>query len=123
VRYTGPITERAEVMIYALGEIAGDHLVDYGWIVNADSGEIIWQMTAANSEYAGGDTRNVKATETLWLEPGRYELHYRSNSRHSYGDWIGAPPERELFWGIVVFNLETIARIKKQLAAAEMPVD
>jgi len=26
VRYTGPITERAEVMIYALGEIAGDHL-------------------------------------------------------------------------------------------------
>lgn len=123
VRVAGPITQRAEVMIYALGEAAGERLVDHGWLENVTTGARVWEMTFADSEHGGGDPRNRRAAETLWLDPGSYELHYVSNGSHAFGDWRGAPPERELFYGVVVFNLGGIESIEESLRVAGAPLD
>ncbi len=117
VRSAGPITRRSPVMIYALGEAQGGRLVDHGWLEDVATGKRVWEMTLEESAHGGGDPRNRRAVERLWLEPGSYELHYVSNDSHAFGDWRGAPPERELFYGVVVFNLEGIEALEQRLRA------
>ena len=90
-------------------------------IEHVGTGKTVWEMTPQQTEYAGGDRRNRKAVARLTLEPGEYRLRYVSNSSHAYPDWLGAPPERERFYGVTVFNMTALPLIEKRLELAEVP--
>jgi len=72
--------------------------VDYGWIANS-AGDTVWRMEAFRCKYAGGSYRNQMVDTSLFLKKGKYFLHYRTDEAHSYGNWVGAPPQTA-FYGI-----------------------
>ena len=92
-----------DVRIYALGEMSGDQMVDFGWIVNATSRKRVWAMTADNTEPAGGADKNRVYDAVLRLTPGNYLVSYRTDDSHSYSDWNAAPPPEQRYWGVSVF--------------------
>jgi hypothetical protein len=40
----------------------------------------------------------------LTLEPGTYELHYRTDGSHSFNDWNDTPPDDRIHWGITIYK-------------------
>lgn len=112
-RYTLPFYKNVDLMIYALGEVRDTNFLDYGWIENMVTNEIVWRMTYADSKYAGGDKRNRKVVDYINLPAGSYRLRYVSNNSHANGDWHGDPPERPFYYGITAFNLYAINRINE----------
>lgn len=112
------LIETTELFIYALGEAKDSVLVDYGWIENLDTKEIVWRMTFDKSEYAGGDGRNRKVVETIYLPSGNYTLKQKSNESHASDGWIGDPPEIPYYYGITVFNMKAVRIINKKLETA-----
>ena len=71
------------------------------------------KMEYYKSKYAGGDLRNRKFIDYKIFPAGKYQLHYKSNRSHAAGDWKGTAPENEFYYGITVFNIHTIQRIKQ----------
>lgn len=114
-RGTAMLYDSVEVMIYAFGELLDNRLVDYGWIQNVHTLEMVWQMNLKKAQSAGGAERNLKFVDHITLPPGRYELRYISNDAHSNDGWNGAPPERPFYYGITVFNLKAIEGFKEVL--------
>ncbi len=112
VRYAAPVHRNVDVLIYALGEVEGETLVDYGWIIDANN-DTVWKMTLDQTSYAGGDPRNRKAVVGLTLPAGQYRLRYKSDGKHANGDWQGAPPEYPFYYGITVFNMKAIEKINR----------
>jgi hypothetical protein len=94
----------ARVHIIGLGErdYSNDFLVDYGWIVEADGLERVWEMTAENSGHAGGAAKNCRYDGITELPAGDYIAYYRTDGSHSYGDWNAAPPFEKRKWGITL---------------------
>jgi hypothetical protein len=91
------------VSIYAIGEIAPGQAYDYGWIEDAVSGEVVWQMTGENTRPAGGLASNRRACQTLQLPAGSYRLHFVSDEGHAWGNWMGFPPD-DRNWGIMLLT-------------------
>ncbi len=120
-RGPGRIDQSVDVLIYGLGESKDGVLVDYGWLENVETGERIWEMTSANTVYAGGNPRNRKLATRNTLRPGVYRLHYVSNETHSYPAWKGQGPEREKLYGITMFNMTALPGIEKRLKDAGVP--
>ena len=110
-RNTLPFYRDVDLFIYALGEAKDSVLVDYGWIENAATGEVVWKMMFENSVHGGGDPRNRKVVGNIHLPAGTYSLYFIYNESHQNGDWQGGPPERPFYYGITVFNLYAIERI------------
>ncbi len=50
-----------------------DQMFAYGWIINADSRQLVWQMKIDNTSRSGDD-RQFDGTVTL--EPGSYEVYF-----------------------------------------------
>ena len=94
------LDRQTRVAIYALGEGSGGEMYDYGWIEDAGSGRIVWEMTYRMTDAAGGAAKNRLYQGTLVLDPGRYVLHYRTDGSHSFKDWNAAPPADPEGWGI-----------------------
>ncbi len=92
-----------DVRIYALGEMSGDDMVDYAWIVDATTHQRVWTMTADNTEPAGGASKNRMFDGVVRLSPGNYLVYYRSDDSHSFDDWNAAPPSEPRYWGVSVF--------------------
>ena len=78
-------------------------------------------MTSDDAVHAGGDRRNRKAVTRLTLQPGLFRLRYVSNATHAYPGWAAAPPERERFYGVTVFNLIALPLIKAWLERTGLP--
>jgi hypothetical protein len=96
------LDRQTRVAIYALGEGSGDEMYDYGWIEEAASGRIVWEMTYRMTDAAGGAKKNRLFQGTLVLDPGKYAVHYRTDGSHSFNDWNAAPPADPEGWGIQV---------------------
>ncbi len=79
-------------------------MFDYGWIEGTKTGRAVWEMTYRTTERAGGARKNRLADVTLTLPAGAYELHYRTDGSHAFGDWNAAPPDDPLHWGITVYR-------------------
>lgn len=94
------------VAIYALGEGSGGEMYDYGWIEDAASGRIVWEMTYRATDRAGGAAKNRLYQGSLLLDPGRYTVHYRTDGSHAFDDWNAAPPADPESWGIRVSRAE-----------------
>ncbi|MCU0454449.1 MAG: hypothetical protein MUE68_12420 [Bacteroidetes bacterium] len=100
------LAKATRVRIVAVGEGSGDDMADYGWIEEASSRRVVWEMTYRMTDHAGGARKNRSVNTRLTLEPGDYVLHYRTDDTHAFGDWNSDPPDDPEAWGIRVVKEE-----------------
>jgi hypothetical protein len=102
----------SRVRIYAIGEGEKRQMFDYGWIEDASTGSIVWEMTYAMTFHAGGGRKNRMVNTSLLLEKGDYLLRYVADDSHSFNDWNVDPPEDQEYWGITVFRDDGTERVQ-----------
>jgi hypothetical protein len=98
------LEKTTRIRIYAIGEGMGHEMSDYGWIEDARSGVVVWEMTYGMTFHAGGARKNRMVNTTILLEKGTYRLRYRSDDSHSFNDWNAEPPDDQQGWGISLFR-------------------
>ncbi len=91
-----------ELCIHAVGE--GDHgdMYDYGWIIDARSREVVWEMKHRHTRHAGGAKKNRVANRVKRFDAGSYTVHFVTDDSHAYRDWNAAPPFEPTRWGITL---------------------
>jgi len=98
------LTSDQSVRIVAIGEYGyGKEFVDYGWLENATTGKIVWEMTYRNTQHAGGADKNRMFDGIVPLEKGYYIAHYITDDSHSYRDWNASPPYEPALWGLSIY--------------------
>lgn len=100
------IEKPTRVHIIALGEGSGGEMYDYGWIENSQTRDIVWEMTYRKTSAAGGAEKNRIVDARVYLDAGKYRLHYVSDGSHSFGSWNAAKPRNPQYWGITVMLAE-----------------
>ncbi len=100
------LDKNAEVRVYALGEGRDGDMFDYGWIEDARTGRVVWEMSYRMTEHAGGAHKNRVFDGNVYLKAGEYELHYQSDGSHSWRDWNDDAPHDPMHWGITVYRPE-----------------
>ena len=81
------LTQDGTVKVEAAGARPrySDHLSAYGWILDADTREIVWSMDEERTSRSD-DNRSLRQAEAeLDLKKGRYELYFWAGTR-SYGN-------------------------------------
>lgn len=91
-----------KVKVHAVGEGTRYEMVDYGWIEDARTGDVVWEMTYRKTSHAGGADKNREVDQVILLDKGEYLLHYVSDDSHSFPDWNSSPPDDPMSWGITV---------------------
>ncbi len=91
-----------KIRISALGEGRSGDMYDYGWIENAETGEIIWEMTYRKTRHAGGADKNRKVNTTIFLEAGEYYAYFITDGSHSFPDFNASRPNTPQKWGITI---------------------
>ncbi len=94
------------VNIRAVGEGDRNEMYDYGWIEDADHGEVVWEMTPRKTHHAGGAEKNRAVNQTILLDKGNYVVYYITDGSHSCHDYNAAEPDDPLMWGIIVTEAE-----------------
>lgn len=97
------LDEPMDLRIVCLGESGGRDMADYGWIINADTRETVWEMRNNNSEHAGGASKNRMIDEVVSFEKGNYIVYYSTDGSHSYNDWNSTAPFDGEQWGISIW--------------------
>ncbi len=98
------IDKTTRIRVYAIGEGQNREMFDYGWITEAKSGNVVWEMTYSMTFHGGGHRKNRMVNTTIVLDKGEYMLHYASDDSHSWNNWNVDPPEDPEFWGITLFR-------------------
>lgn len=98
------LQSRTDLRILALGESVdgGWTWADHGWILDATTREIVWEMDRRNTELAGGAQKNRMFDGTLTLAPGTYIAMYSTDGSHSFEAWNGAAPFEPQAWGMQI---------------------
>lgn len=114
----------AQLHILALGESTdgGWTWADHGWILEAKTRELVWEMDGRNTEPAGGDAKNRMFEDVVPLAAGEYVALYSSDGSHSFEEWNAAAPFEPQAWGmqIAVEPSRAIELLdKEELAARE----
>lgn len=101
------LSKPAKIHVLALGEksYSGDELADYGWIMNADDAEKVWEMTGDNTDFAGGAAKNCRFDGIIELPAGTYIVYYRTDDSHAYGSWNAERPFDYRDYGISLFGV------------------
>jgi len=92
-----------DVRIYAIGEGRNGDMFDYGWIEDANTGKVVWEMTYRMTEHAGGASKNRLYDDVISLKAGEYVLHYETDGSHSFNDWNSDPPHDPVNYGITLY--------------------
>ncbi len=92
--------------IYALGEGRDGEMYDYGWIVDANTREKIWEMEYYDTENAGGAEKNRLVDTQFLLAAGNYIAYYVTDGSHSYSEWNSGQPYDPKRWGITISVLD-----------------
>ncbi len=100
------LSEDMDVRVYAMGEMTRNSSYDFGWIIDANTREVVWEMEYRDTDHAGGDEKNRLIDEVLSLNAGNYMVHYTSDGSHSYRDWGSGSPMDPESWGITVLGLQ-----------------
>ncbi len=90
------------VNIYVIGEGSGKDMADYGWIVDAQTFERVWEMDYYDTDHAGGARKNRLADETIKLKKGSYVAYFVTDGSHSYRDWNETAPFDQERYGLTV---------------------
>ncbi len=104
VRQSFVLKKDQKVKILALGEGRSGAMFDYGWIEEAESGEVIWEMTYRKTRHAGGAKKNRQAEAGITLEAGKYYVYFETDGSHSFPDFNASRPENPQKWGIRVIR-------------------
>ena len=99
---TFDLNNETKIKVYALGEGFSGGMADYGWIENAVTGKVVWDMSYRRTDYAGGANKNRMINETITLPAGKYYVYYRTDGSHSYRDWNDDPPSDQDDYGITL---------------------
>jgi hypothetical protein len=97
------LTRPYRLRVIAVGEGLEGKMYDYGWIENADSGQIVWSMDYGRTREAGGDPKNRMVDDALDLPPGHYRVHFQTDDSHSFESFNAVPPDRPELWGISLY--------------------
>lgn len=97
------VKSSVEVRVLAIGEESGDEMADNGYIVNAATKEVIWDMSTKKRMHAGGAKKNQMVDETITLPKGDYIVSYATDDSHSFGDWNSGPPHEQDYYGITLW--------------------
>jgi hypothetical protein len=92
-----------DVRLLCIGEASGDEMADYGWIINAATREVVWDMNEVRTQHAGGAAKNKMVDDVIRLEKGDYLVYYLTDDSHSYRDWNAGPPHEQDFYGITLW--------------------
>lgn len=100
------LSRKATLHVYCIGEYSfGDReFVDYGWIQDAATGKIVWNMSYSNTEHAGGAKKNRMFDGQVILPKGEYTAYYMTDDSHSYNDWNDSPPFDPSSWGLAIYG-------------------
>jgi hypothetical protein len=93
---------RTRLRVYALGEGAESEMYDYSWIVDADTRKTVWEMAPAQTEHAGGASKNRVVDAIVELDKGNYIVYAVTDASHSYKDWNISRPHDEERWGVTI---------------------
>ncbi len=96
-----------DVRIYAIGEGRNGDMFDYGWIEDAKTGKVVWEMTYRMTEHAGGASKNRLYDDVISLKAGEYVLHYETDDSHSFNDWNSDPPHDPVNYGITLYLVKS----------------
>jgi hypothetical protein len=116
------LKEPMQVQIYAIGEGHSGEMFDFGWIINANTREIVWQMTYRNTIQAGGASKNRLYDGMVELPAGNYLACYMTDGSHSYRHWNANPPQNPTYWGLTIL-LEEGEKNKNLVASYEDEAD
>lgn len=94
------------VRIYALGEGEDNSMFDYGWLQRTGDDQIVWEMTYRKTRPAGGADKNRMVDDVVMLDAGSYQVWYRSDGSHSFGDWNAPKPRDPQSWGITILKAD-----------------
>lgn len=97
------LNEDAMVRIQCYGEGGYDDLADAGWIIDANSRKVIWEINSRNSDYAGGDEKNKITDDLIELKKGEYIVYYATDGSHSFNKWNASPPIDKERYGITIW--------------------
>ena len=92
----------SKLRVYALGEGNDEEMYDYSWIVDARTKKVVWEMSAANAEHAGGANKNRQVDEVIDLGKGDYIVYAVTDGSHSYEDWNASSPHNREMWGVTL---------------------
>jgi hypothetical protein len=96
------LDKETKVHVLALGEGVDGRMYDYGWIEDANTGRVVWEMTYRKTSHAGGAKKNRMFNDTILLKKGTYKVYYETDGSHSFHDWNAARPYEPENWGIAV---------------------
>ncbi|HEX9934082.1 MAG TPA: hypothetical protein VGB38_02705, partial [bacterium] len=104
LEYAGfALSKPTAVRIVCLGELSHDQrFADYGWILNAQTRETVWEMTRSETRHAGGANKNRLFNDVITLKPGAYVVYYVTDGSHAFRDWNAGPPREPEAWGITL---------------------
>ena len=102
------ISRPLKLRLYAIGEGSKKNreVYDYGWIIDANSRERIWEMSHRNTEHAGGALKNIKFDDIIRLPAGDYLVYFVTDDSHSPKKWNALPPYDPNHWGITLWSME-----------------
>lgn len=107
----GFMLERAtDVEIRAIGEAGPGTTYDYGWLINADTRERVWEFTYNQSEAAGGAAKNRLSFTRMRLPAGRYAAFFVTDGSHSPASWNAPPPYDPSAYGLSIRVADRAAR-------------
>ncbi|HEX3928403.1 MAG TPA: hypothetical protein VHW65_10430 [Gemmatimonadales bacterium] len=100
---TFSLQRATDVRIYALGEASGNQMADYAWILDLNRHVKVWTMRRAETEVAGGASKNREYDGVLRLGPGTYRVYYTADGSHAFGAWNSTAPPEPAYWGVSVW--------------------
>ena len=106
------LTKEMELRIYAIGEYysSEDIMVDWGWIIDADARNHVWEMNHENTDWAGGADKNRRFRDRQIFQPGNYVAYFVTDDSHTYADWNSSPPYDPEGWGLRVYAVNPADR-------------
>jgi hypothetical protein len=97
------VKSAVEFRVLCIGEESDDEMADNGYIMNATTKRIVWDMSDRRRTHAGGAGKNKMVDETVTLEKGEYIVSYDTDGSHSFGDWNSGPPHEQDYYGITLW--------------------
>jgi hypothetical protein len=105
-----------DLRVLCIGEQDSDGaMVDNGWIMNAGTRQVVWDMNEARTEHAGGARKNKMADAVIRLEKGDYIVYYSTDDSHSYHNWNAGSPHEQDAYGITLWATNDADRSKVSL--------